>query len=60
MGEATLLSALGVFINDDDIRIRQLATLAKDLIDLAGDDPRIVRYINMKASMTLEGKNPWG
>ena len=59
MVEEALTESLGLYIKNGSRNERQLAQLAKDLIDLAGDDPRIVQYLNMKAGAVMEDERAW-
>ena len=62
MVEGPLIEALDEYLTDPRAHIneRQLAQLAKDLIQLAGDQPIVIEYLNRKASETLEEDSPWG
>lgn len=57
--EEALTESLGLYIRKGTRNERQLANLAKDLIDLAGDDPRIIRYLNLKAGAIMEDGRAW-
>jgi len=60
MVESALTESLDIYINESrHINERQLAQLAKDLIDIAGDDPRVVSYINLKAAQAIGEEGPW-
>lgn len=51
--ESALIEALEVYL-EGTRNERDLARLAIDLIKLAGDDPKVVGYINRMASLALE------
>jgi hypothetical protein len=59
MVEEPLVESLMLYIESGNRNERQLANLAKDLIDLAGDDPRVVKYLNMKAGAVMEDERAW-
>ena len=39
---------------------RQLAQLCKDLLLIAGDQPKVKEYIDMQAVQVLDEEHPWG
>ncbi len=59
MVEEALVGSVQIYIDRGTPNERQLARLAKDLIDLAGDDPRVVEYINIKAAKIMNGEPAW-
>lgn len=54
MVEQCLIDALDDYIASGNETVRQLAQLAKDLIQLTGDQPIVRDYINMKAALALD------
>jgi len=59
MAENILIEALDQYIEDGHQNERQLANLAKDLIQLAGDDPRVIAYLNMKTGSVMNEESAW-
>ena len=57
--EDSLIAALDIYINEGHENEKQLARLAKDLIQLTGDQDIVIEYLNMKASKALEGGTAW-
>jgi hypothetical protein len=59
MVEPLLIEALCLYILRGTTQERQLANLAKDLIGIAGDDPRVIEYLNKSAAGVLDDRRVW-
>jgi len=56
-----LIQSLNHIIRNGATGERQLAQLCKDLIGLAGNNPKVKEYIDMQAVQVLdESGHPWG
>ena len=60
MCEPGLREALAEYINNGHENEKQLSQLVLDLLDLCGDQPVVVQYINIKAAEAMEETSPWG
>ncbi len=60
MAEPMLIRSLDHIIDNGFKGESQLASLCKDLIRLAGDQPKVKEYIDMQAVKALDEEHPWG
>lgn len=59
MVEEPLVKSLGMYVELGSENERQLAQLAIDLIQIAGDQPGVISYINRMAAQAIDEERPW-
>lgn len=57
--EPPLRDALELYLTKGHENERQLSQLVVDLLDLVGDQPDVITYLNLKAAKALNGEHPW-